>query len=731
MKGKSIKKFLAVILCLLIGFTLVPVSVLAAPPDEYRVTNQRTKKKYDDLEAAVKEAKNNDTIELGKGHYTLYHENKKDNINLIGKNLTFVGKGSENTFWGIGAKVPDPSKFGTEFNGDYSFDGARTITFKNMTLQSSTADYLGFIRADNTVVEDCIINGKTFYWGYTSATFKNTTFNAPGGDYALWTYSSPLMNFDGCTFNSSGKTINVYSDYTAKKNDITINFSNCTVNSKIKSSIFTKTVLNINDSNKGERKFYINLSGKNTINGKVFRDTAKPSNENHTATCSRWFGFGGKQDQNNTGRTIVRIDGTTVFENGKMLSHEVDTANDQYTDGYKDNAYTTTEWQPTADNKQFNREKICNYCKHKVSEKGYQLSYDPNGGEWAGGSKGIKKGAITPISKKQHLINPPFRAGYQFKGWQLEGKEKIYQFGEVYDEINNNEEFINGKLMAIWKEEPVSTSKPEPEDKTFGKINGYYPFRPYFLAGKNSCQMIRDWSEEDVQEMLDQFNAHANWYKENHVPDVDQIAEHINMHGYELLAKEYNNEYGTISFRFGTPVTLAEWKDLLNENSTLKARFADPAEEAIKDVDKNGENRQGIKVHNKTYYVPVYIDYKPKKYKVFWEIVPNQTSIEQAMGYWPGRDINEEYDRIVGGSPFNAELWAINHIGKSDPCKPNNQVAFPLPDYRIHDKGGLWFYAPAVAPKAVKIKDTNPTQYKVTFEYIFAGTETYQQYYKK
>ena len=32
--------------------------------------------------------------------------------------------------------VADPAYFGTEYNGDYSFDGSGTITFRNMTLQS-------------------------------------------------------------------------------------------------------------------------------------------------------------------------------------------------------------------------------------------------------------------------------------------------------------------------------------------------------------------------------------------------------------------------------------------------------------------------------------------------------------------------------------------------------------------------------------------------------------------
>ncbi len=117
------------------------------------------------------------------------------------------------------------------------------------------------------------------------------------------------MTFDGCTFNSSGKTINVYTDYGAGKCDITVNFNNCTV----KSEAAIKNVLNINDSNMGDYKYRIHISGNNSINGSVYRDKV---------TCSRWFGFGGKPG-NNTGRSVVTFDSTPVFENGEMLGQRV------------------------------------------------------------------------------------------------------------------------------------------------------------------------------------------------------------------------------------------------------------------------------------------------------------------------------------------------------------------------------------------------------------------------
>ena len=331
-------------------------------------------KVYDTLEVAVTAAASGDTIQLGTGKYTLY----KKGAETKGKDLTFVGQGADETSWGIGATMPDPDKFGTEYNGDYSFDGAGTVTFQNMTLRSGSADYLGFIRADNTVVEDCIINGKTFYWGYKSAAFTNTTFNCPSGDYAIWTYSSPTMTFDTCTFNSSGKVINVYTDAGAGKNDIIVNFKGCTV---VNTGFSLKPVLNINDSNMGDFKYILNISGNTTVTGvDVDGDT-----------CSRLFGFGGKATTNNKGKTDVYFGDTPVWKDGKMVDAKayhtdgvkvIGVTYDNggsgakdilYAEGYKDNAFTITplgEWTSNGDGTE-SREvtKTCNYCGYETEDK--------------------------------------------------------------------------------------------------------------------------------------------------------------------------------------------------------------------------------------------------------------------------------------------------------------------------------------------------------------------------
>lgn len=366
------KRILSLLLILCMAVTLLPTAVFAEDATGKLIPAGGAKigeTVYQTLEAAVTAAASGDTIQLGAGKYTLY---KKDAV-TTGKDLTFVGQGADETTWGIGATMPDPDKFGTEYNGDYSFDGAKTITFKDMTLQSAGADYLGFIRADQTVVEDCTINGKTFYWGYTSASFKNTTFNCPSGDYAIWTYSSPTMTFDTCTFNSSGKVINVYTDAGAGKQNITVNFKNCTVNNTGKS---LKPVLNINDSNMGNFKYILNISGNTTVTGV---DVDK-------ATCSRLFGFGGKAASNNKGKTVVSFGDTTVWEDGKMVDAKAyhtdgvkvdgvtydnggSGANDiLYAEGYKDNEVqtTATDWAEQKDGS-YTRTvtRKCNYCGYE------------------------------------------------------------------------------------------------------------------------------------------------------------------------------------------------------------------------------------------------------------------------------------------------------------------------------------------------------------------------------
>ena len=183
------KKTLALILTFIMVLALVPTVVFAEEPYVAWIDGTG----YETLEEAVTAAKSGETITLGEGKYTLY--NIPSDNTTKGKNLTFVGQGADKTVWQIGADTPKTNN--GEFDSDYSFKNSESVTFKNMTLRTgkdgADADYLGFSYTKITNVENCIMLGRTAYWGDTSATFKNTTFNCPKGSYALWTYCSPTM----------------------------------------------------------------------------------------------------------------------------------------------------------------------------------------------------------------------------------------------------------------------------------------------------------------------------------------------------------------------------------------------------------------------------------------------------------------------------------------------------------------------------------------------------------
>lgn len=399
-----------------------------------------TGKTYTKLADATADAQTGDTIKLGEGNYTLYGVSSVGHTK--GKDLTFEGLGTDKTAWNIGAEVPDPANYGTEYNGDYSFDGAGTVTFKNMTMRSGKVDYLGFIRANKTVVDNCVINGKTFYWGYESAEFKNTTFNPPSFDYALWTYSSPTMTFDNCTFNASGKVINVYTDAGAGSHNITVNVNDC----KFNSMSYGKQALNINDSNMGEYKYILNITGNNTV-------TAARDN----TTCSQLFGFGGKPG-NNTGRTDVTIDGTKVWSNKTMLTHS-------YTDGEHDNKFNVTYTEWASDNAgTWTRTgtpkcKYCGFTKPEFEEKAYDLSYDLNGSE----DETAEFAAVTCVTEAEVTAEQPVRKGYSFVGWNTakDGSGTSYAAG---DKVELSAPVT---LYAQWKKDEPA---PKPSDnKPAGK----------------------------------------------------------------------------------------------------------------------------------------------------------------------------------------------------------------------------------------------------------------------
>lgn len=447
MKQKSQNRFLAALLAVAMMLQMLPMLAFAddAPGTGKKDVAWIGETGYPSLEAAVTAAGDGATIALGEGVYSLGDTQQK----VTTKSLTFVGKGPDKTTWKIQAPQ---APYGADGYCDYSFDGSNSITFQDMTLIGSVypdgtikaEDLQGYVRVQNITLKDCVFNGRADYWGYTSTTFDNVTFNAPGtteseiskANYSLWTYTGNTCTFKDCTFNSKGKTINVYRPGDPG-NDVTVNFENCTVNSNFSLYVlFDKTALKIDDSYMGNHKFIININDPTVT---AARDTM---------TCSQVFGFGGKSACN-TGKTEVYWNNSVepVWKGGEMKTHS-------YTDGEHDKAFTTTysEWRKFDERNEWrDATTTCDYChrvleKHQETASVYRLQYNLNGGT---GDETAYKDAFSHEKESVTLAAAPTREGYQFAGW-LSLNGKLYNAGSELV-LTGDEVFT-----AYWKkDEPV------------------------------------------------------------------------------------------------------------------------------------------------------------------------------------------------------------------------------------------------------------------------------------
>lgn len=452
MKQKSQNRFLAALLAVAMMLQMLPMLAFAdgAPGTGETYKAWIGEQGYPSLEAAVTAAGDGATITLGEGVYSL--GGTQNTQKVTDKSLTFVGAGVDKTKWQIQAPQ---APYGSDGYCNYSFKGSDSITFQDMTVIGSVypdktikaKDTQGYVYVQNITLKDCVFNGRADYWGYTSTTFDNVTFNAPGtteseiskANYSLWTYTGNTCTFKDCTFNSTGKTINVYR-HTDPGYDVTVNFENCTVNSNFSPiALISKTALNINDSYMGSHKFIINIKINDPKTITAARDIT---------TCSQVFGYGGKEDTNNKGKTDVYLNGEPVWKEGKMQTHS-------YTDGEHDKAFTTsyTEWtRIDARNEWRDVTKTCDYChreleKHQETASVYRLQYNLNGGT---GDETAYKDAFSHEKESVKLAAAPTREGYQFAGWQT-GKGDCYKAGSELV-LTGDEVFT-----AQWKKnEPVN-----------------------------------------------------------------------------------------------------------------------------------------------------------------------------------------------------------------------------------------------------------------------------------
>jgi len=436
------KKTLAIMLALIMVLALVPTVAFAAGNtiyvdaangnDTQDGVGTASDKAYKSLDKAMEAAVSGDTIYLAAGTYCGNSANPSQAGNGAKKNLTFVGAGSDKTKWQIRAT----EKYGSDGWCDYSFKNSDNITFENMTVIGSVYsdnsiknnDTQGLTYINHLTLKDCIFNGRADYWGYKTTTFENVTFNAPGTeaseiedvDYSLWTKTGRTYKFDHCTFKASGKVINVYREGTVgtAENPIVLNFKDCNV----VSSGAGKSVLNIKDAN---NYYLVNISGINTVEG------LEPNNQ----TCSRLFQVEGwAKDYNLSGgegngekcQATVNIDNITVWKDGKMVRHAIDTPNDKYTDGYKDDAFEIIK--DTTTGVYVKKCKHCGYTEPFYGELSNEIELDRTV------MQGQEVNIETTKPKDTYKVNGPSDITVDYTATMDMTKLKWEKQGSLYDD---------------------------------------------------------------------------------------------------------------------------------------------------------------------------------------------------------------------------------------------------------------------------------------------------------
>ncbi len=202
-----------------------------------------------------------------------------------GKNLTITGAVD-------GVEFDMPKK-------EYSTIGVHAgLTFNNVIFQYGNYNYVGLAHCTNMVYNDCTFNGQVFLYG-TSETFNNCTFNQnSSGAYNVWTYGAKEVAFNGCTFNSAGKSVLIYSEQSDLVNNVTVTDCDFIASSPVEGKAAIEMDSSLTDG--------INL----TIDGET---TATGFGSGNVSGNSLWNNKKGNNNDANNDITVV-VDGETVLE---------------------------------------------------------------------------------------------------------------------------------------------------------------------------------------------------------------------------------------------------------------------------------------------------------------------------------------------------------------------------------------------------------------------------------
>ncbi len=103
---------------------------------------------------------------------------------------------------------------------------ATNVAFKNVTVESPNANYVGIQHATTVKYKGCVIKGQPFSYA-ADASYEDCKFEQTASDcYNIWTYGSSTITFTRCDFNCAGKSVLIYNEGAIRAQTAT--FQDCT-----------------------------------------------------------------------------------------------------------------------------------------------------------------------------------------------------------------------------------------------------------------------------------------------------------------------------------------------------------------------------------------------------------------------------------------------------------------------------------------------------------------------
>lgn len=274
---------------------------------EYDMVAELNKVLYANVEDAIAEANDGDTIVLLEGDHQIGGINRKDSsVN----SLTLEGLGvDKTTIRGVESQNDLPDIYASGLN----------VTFKNLTFDSVGEYESGIGGAASVTFEKCTILKEFYCQSGAKHTFTECTFE-PGNGY-IYTWGSHCV-FDTCVFNSAyGKALQVCG-VTNQVFDIEIN--NCTFNAAQTGYTYPGT---LEGGGKPVTAVDINSTGNGGFN--VVINNATLTGPWGVGIYSHSTLFNDKS--NNPEKVTVTVDGRTYVTNGVWINqageYEIENAN--------------------------------------------------------------------------------------------------------------------------------------------------------------------------------------------------------------------------------------------------------------------------------------------------------------------------------------------------------------------------------------------------------------------